>query len=295
MSVRQPAFAFLGLIALMAPAFATEHAASVIVSDPVEAERRIIAESCSEVVLDDAFAERVDLTGDGRDDVVMDYGALQCDGMVSAFCGSGGCSYTIYVALEDGRYVRAFEGLIYGVQGIYYDGRRAIAIGMHGSACDRVGAAGCQDVRVWNGSTFEVVASDYDGVDRRWVTEGSGSGLMAGITSFDGAALRLGCQAGGVSVHYVGNWYDPAAQSEASTATLRLDLFTGVDEIRLPVRWSASDRSWVSAEPVPFSSTLITGIAAGDTIAVTSEDGRATNRFPLAGSSRAITALRQGC
>ena len=295
MTVRQFGFIALAVMALVAPASATQHAAGIIVNDPVEAERQIIAKDCTELVLDDGFAQRIELTGDGRDDVVMNYGALECDGMVSAFCGSGGCSYTIYVAREDGRYIRAFEGLIYGVQGIYYEGGRAISIGRHGSACGRPGYQGCQEARRWNGSAFEIVASDHDGVDRRWVVEGSGAATAARVTAYDGAALGLSCETGEAVLRYAGNWYDPAGISDGATATLRLDLFSGSDEIGLPMRWLASATAWVSTDPVPFDAPLIAGMAAGEAMAVTSEDGLSTNRFPLAGSSRAITALRQGC
>jgi hypothetical protein len=49
------------------------------------------------------FRQDLDLDGDGRDDLILDYLGLICDGS-RAFCGTGGCSMEVWLGQPDGTY-----------------------------------------------------------------------------------------------------------------------------------------------------------------------------------------------
>ncbi|WFU37644.1 hypothetical protein QA640_24585 [Bradyrhizobium sp. CB82] len=45
---------------------------------------------------------KVDLTGDGRDDYIVDFRDTKCDVSEVAYCGSGGCVMNVLVTLPNG-------------------------------------------------------------------------------------------------------------------------------------------------------------------------------------------------
>src|SRR5690242_2266735 len=45
---------------------------------------------------------KVDLTGDGREDYIVDFRDAKCGDRETTYCGTGGCVMTILVTLPDG-------------------------------------------------------------------------------------------------------------------------------------------------------------------------------------------------
>jgi hypothetical protein len=95
-----------------------------------------------------AFRAQHDLNGDGQPDYVHDFTGLDCAGAPSYFCGSAGCPVVVYVS-------PTYRAQSLGhVQGWTMDasGRLPVMVlGLHGSSCGRVGAAGCEQRIGWNG------------------------------------------------------------------------------------------------------------------------------------------------
>lgn len=54
------------------------------------------------------FMTRKDINGDGREDYTLDYGQFVCGGMHGMFCGSGGCTTTVFASSGSG-YVKVLN------------------------------------------------------------------------------------------------------------------------------------------------------------------------------------------
>jgi hypothetical protein len=54
----------------------------------------------------------LDLTGDGRDDYVIQFGDVRCAERAAVYCGSGGCLINILVALPNGRVRKVFDDYV---------------------------------------------------------------------------------------------------------------------------------------------------------------------------------------
>jgi hypothetical protein len=91
----------------------------------------------------------VDLTGDGRQDFVVSLENATCSTFESVFCGTGGCSLDIYVALPDGTYRNVFSNrvLAYTILPGKAKGPRTIRFDMHGAYCGTYGPAECHKQR----------------------------------------------------------------------------------------------------------------------------------------------------
>ncbi|MEO1199890.1 MAG: hypothetical protein AAFX39_11765 [Pseudomonadota bacterium] len=145
-------------------AFSGPHAravdAGMVVSDPVAEEVGVAREVCGEdLAIDDSFANWVDLNGDGHIDVVINHGGALCMGTVSFFCGSGGCSGSVYIALGDGRF--ELTGFPPEIEPIDWEGEAGVQVVHHGTYCGRVGANWCHEIWVWTDGMFEKRWQDY--------------------------------------------------------------------------------------------------------------------------------------
>lgn len=85
------------------------------------------------------FERAEDLDGDGRDDLIIEYGGAPCTTALSLHCGSGGCVSDIYMARDRG-YVRAWSDV---VRDVLNEEGTGVAISVHGSACDLAGVESC--------------------------------------------------------------------------------------------------------------------------------------------------------
>lgn len=99
------------------------------------------------------FLIRRDINGDGKEDYILDYGHFICGRASNTYCGSGGCSTTIYASTASG-YVRVLNDTVRGVEFKTIHGRPAMILGLHGSACGKAGSAECGETLYWNGEKF---------------------------------------------------------------------------------------------------------------------------------------------
>ncbi|WP_256806613.1 hypothetical protein [Bradyrhizobium sp. Bra64] len=89
---------------------------------------------------------KIDLTGDGRDDYVVDFRDTKCGERETTYCGTGGCVMTILVTLPDGRVRPVFDGYVRSYKIVAPPIKRAartIRFDLHGSFCGGFGAQAC--------------------------------------------------------------------------------------------------------------------------------------------------------
>lgn len=100
------------------------------------------------------FVATRDVNGDGKPDVVLNYGKFECDGFATFFCGSAGCLAQVFASLPDGTYVKAWDENVRAMRFATVKGKPALIVDLHGSACNKAGAAPCTKTLLWNGKTF---------------------------------------------------------------------------------------------------------------------------------------------
>ena len=90
----------------------------------------------------------LDLTGDGRDDYIVDFHDTECTGREAVYCGTGGCTMEILVTVPGGKVrsvfsdrVRTYE--ILPDQAPNHGGPRTIRFLLHGSYCGGHGNPSC--------------------------------------------------------------------------------------------------------------------------------------------------------
>ncbi|MGX4771705.1 hypothetical protein ACWAUC_18155 [Bradyrhizobium guangdongense] len=90
---------------------------------------------------------RVDLTGDGRDDYIVDFRDTKCGGREGTYCGTGGCLLDILVTRPDGSVRPVFDGYVrdYTILAapVKRGAARTIRFDLHGSFCGGFGAQAC--------------------------------------------------------------------------------------------------------------------------------------------------------
>jgi hypothetical protein len=110
---------------------------------------------CGErVMLKRGFVSSRDVNGDGKPDYILDYEKFQCGTMVSYFCGSAGCLTQVFASLPDGSYVRAWDDNVRAIRFAKANGKPALIVDLHGSACNKAGYLPCPKTLLWNGTTF---------------------------------------------------------------------------------------------------------------------------------------------
>lgn len=177
------------------------------------------------------FAIQTEVTGDGKPDWVIDYGAWDCQvpemlrysenapESGTAYCGTAGCSTVI---LGSGRrgLTPIFEDNVRGWDAVKLaGGKTGLELSVHGSVCGGVGAEVCVQTLAWNGSkwttvkTYRWTDADYaahqNGMEgdpfveppqhtARWQFAGQGDGAIAAVTDHpEIVAMGLRCMQGG--------------------------------------------------------------------------------------------------
>lgn len=137
------------------------------VDDFIAAERKTLAESCASVELSEGFVQRINVDGDGRDDLLVDYHGAQCDGSSALFCGSAGCDMVIYLGNAAGGFalLSAFFGYA-----IDFDQPTAsppsFVVALHGNECARSGMEPCAiRYKIEGGKVVEVGEVEPPGDD----------------------------------------------------------------------------------------------------------------------------------
>lgn len=99
------------------------------------------------------FETRIDLTGDGRADVVLDYHHLDCRGAPSALCAGVGCPISVYVA-RGGDFERVESGRAQGWSVDRGASPPILTLTYSGILCGRPAHEVCTRRLQWNGAAF---------------------------------------------------------------------------------------------------------------------------------------------
>lgn len=81
-----------------------------------------------------------DLDGDGREDLEVNYGAIQCSVAASLNCGSAGCLTEVWRAMPEGDYALVYQSNLYELTP---DAGGGFTLGLHGSYCGKAGFEAC--------------------------------------------------------------------------------------------------------------------------------------------------------
>lgn len=87
---------------------------------------------------------RLDLTGDGRDDYIVDFHEAECVGRAAYFCGSAGCDFLILVGLRGGALRKVFDDRVREYEVLSGRGASDIRFVLHGSYCGGHGNPSCE-------------------------------------------------------------------------------------------------------------------------------------------------------
>lgn len=102
---------------------------------------------------------KIDLTGDGRDDYIVDFRDTKCGDRETTYCGTGGCVLDILVTLPDGNVRPVFDGYArsYTIVAppMKRGAARTIRFDLHGSFCGRFGAQACVKEKAITTTPFE--------------------------------------------------------------------------------------------------------------------------------------------
>lgn len=85
----------------------------------------------------------LDLTGDGRDDYIVDFRNAQCQDRAGVYCGDGGCELDIDVTLAGGGTRTVFDQWVRSYEILPGKGARTIRFEMHGGYCGGHGSERC--------------------------------------------------------------------------------------------------------------------------------------------------------
>lgn len=99
---------------------------------------------------------KVDLSGDGVPDAIVDESKLRCSTAASAFCGSGGCMLHAVV----GEVVTSWQ--VTGWRVIDWNQDRILLLGRDGGWCGGIGAERCYEANVWSDGRFLTMAPPED-------------------------------------------------------------------------------------------------------------------------------------
>lgn len=94
---------------------------------------------------------RVDLTGDGKDNELVDFSHFSCTSGASFYCGTGGCGLT---AVVDGV---ATEFLAKAWKVVDWIDKAVLLLDVHGGLCGGTNLRSCVNALIWDGDSFHGV------------------------------------------------------------------------------------------------------------------------------------------
>lgn len=98
-----------------------------------------------QVTVEPNAVKRVDLTGNGTRDWVLDTKYMQCSNSASMYCGgTGGCD--TYFAIGD----KVISKLAKGWKVVQFYNSTTLLLGLHGSACGGIGTTPCVQALSWD-------------------------------------------------------------------------------------------------------------------------------------------------
>jgi hypothetical protein len=86
---------------------------------------------------------KLDLTGDRRDDYILDYAHVSCDDNSAYFCGSGGCTLAILVTKRDGSLATVYDDQVLAYELSKGRAPYAITLSLHPADCPSSNTAAC--------------------------------------------------------------------------------------------------------------------------------------------------------
>ncbi|WP_454647386.1 hypothetical protein [Bradyrhizobium liaoningense] len=101
---------------------------------------------------------KLDLTGDGREDYIVDFQDARCGDRETTYCGTGGCVMKILVTLPDGSLREVFDGYVRSYKIVAPPMKRGAAhtirFDLHGSFCGGFGAQACWKAKAITATPF---------------------------------------------------------------------------------------------------------------------------------------------
>lgn len=94
---------------------------------------------------------RIDVTGDGEPESLIDESTYGCSSAASMYCGTGGCGL---VAVVEGK---AFRFLVKGWRVVEWGPDRVLLIAIHGYECGGTNLRRCYEALVWSEGRFATV------------------------------------------------------------------------------------------------------------------------------------------
>lgn len=157
--MRLPIVILLQLI-FMLPFSQAAFAQQQLVRDPAEFEKAHFSKVCEKAEFADDFATPLDINNDGLMDVVINHGAITCDGEKGASCTPEGCPYNFYVQAREGGHIMIATAQIYGYDFIKRFGNMVFVFKMHPKYCERTDERQCEmTVRV-RGTRFVTISKN---------------------------------------------------------------------------------------------------------------------------------------
>ncbi|MBW7967225.1 hypothetical protein [Bradyrhizobium sp. BR 10261] len=102
---------------------------------------------------------KIDLTGDGRDDYIVDFRDTKCGEREGIYCGTGGCLLDILVTRPDGSVRAVFDGYVrsYSIVAppMKRGAARTVRFDLHGSYCGGFGSQACVKEKAITAAPFE--------------------------------------------------------------------------------------------------------------------------------------------
>ncbi len=105
------------------------------------------ADGGGEVTFAPDTVRKLDLSGDGRDDYIVDLKDTTCKDRGAAYCGTGGCVMDILVTLPNGTIRQVFDGYVRSYEILPAPAKagiaRTIRFELHGGYCGGHGPPSC--------------------------------------------------------------------------------------------------------------------------------------------------------
>ncbi len=96
---------------------------------------------------------RIDLTGDGVPDTIIDAHEFRCSTAASMYCGTGGCS--LWVIVGD----KSYAYLAKGWKVVEWANLKVLLLEVHGSECGGTNLRKCVRAEVWSEGGFYSVSN----------------------------------------------------------------------------------------------------------------------------------------
>lgn len=286
-------FAVLGLLAALPPAPAE---ADVVARDVAEA-RALCRDAGGTPSIRPEFETRLDLTGDGRADVVLDYQAFDCAGAWTVLCSAVGCPLAIYV--DDGAGHRRVGGG--QVQAWSVDAAAAppiLTLLSAGAFCGRPLHEVCRQRLQWTGAGFAEPGAAAAPAPQRPPVDAAPSAAPGvwDLRPVPGRAPVATVAGPGVVESFSVLCFDgrpmAALVLKAPPPTPVLSLRAEGRRLEAELRRDGASGPWVAELSGSGIPALLSGRASSADISVS---GAAQGRLSLRGSTAAIRGALAGC